>query len=111
MVIVCTWGNPPVVVRSWTVLKELPFCSAVTCNKHALSAARMCKAFGVTALCKTLIVQLSSLAVQSQYGEVHHLGCLLLVAKSLIVQVSSLALVHGCKARLAEQVSNALHQR
>ena len=34
MVMVCTSGSVPVVVRSYRVLKELPFCSAVTCNNH-----------------------------------------------------------------------------
>ena len=34
IVMVCTSGIVPVVVRSYRVLKELPFCSAVTCDKH-----------------------------------------------------------------------------
>lgn len=34
MVMVCTWGIPTVVLRSYNVLKEFWFCSAVTCGEH-----------------------------------------------------------------------------
>ena len=63
MVMVCTSGIVPVVVRSYRVLKELPFCSADTCNKHD-SQGPSCEYVQDSAMLlisKLLVAQLRSL--------------------------------------------------